>query len=637
MPPSIRFKSGQSPRRMPKVDIIGVATDVTLAPASIVGQSFYASTDTDWVNPAYALVDDATAATFTMPDINLGSSLLKFGFTPTLPLDAKITGVEVRVRMSATGLADVRQVYLTMDGTICNMEAYTPANAVAADTLTTVTLGGPGYTFGTTLSAADLNAGRIGVAVRCGRTGSARVISLQYVDMKLYYTTLEGLVTRGAATATAALASDGTGISPRRHRFAFPVGMGTPTAIIWASTGMQRSSRANYLARDTTVASAYVNFGMATPAQALGGVTTMNNAETFVSQNCTKHMAISNPDIGGVGTLTTYNKIIGGGVGSTFANPVAWGDGYVDFEMTQGTARSPFIVTVTAIYAQSAHLYGADGFVSGSPTQTRDVTCGFRPNLFLTMCIPDAYDTADHGAYAEVQFGGGKWNGTGWDNYVASWNASTVIDDGAGDPIPRDLVENRLELLDDASKYSNNINDPLTGVEGLYSDLSYKQRLTARSATGYTIENMLDANADEDNVTVLALDMGSIPFEFRWLDMPAATGLDTVATDFRPSAMVAALTSATALGRFRDVDVTTESFGLFQASDVNAATHGWASANGVNPLAASRLLDIEGARVVDAALTTTFAAKVARMRNTGVELDVTATPGARKALGLFIG
>lgn len=618
-------------------DPVGEAASVTLAPTSVLGQSSYATPDTDWANPANALVNDATAATFTMPSNSTSSKMLKIGFTGSLPVDAKITGIELSIRLSSTNTTAINQAYLTFDGELCNLGAYTPAGSIQA--LETRVLGGPGYTFGTTLSAADLNAGRIGFALRCGRTGSTGTVSLQYVSMKVFYTTLEGRTSRGAAVATVSIPHDGTAIPSNRHRVAFPVGMGIPAAILFNTVGILNGDRADYLSADTTKASVTASFGMATPAMAVGGSTVLNNAGSGASQNATIHTANCNPSFGGTGGQANTDRVVIGGGGNTYARPVAFGDGYVDFVFS-GNSSSPTILSVTAIYASGAHLYAADGFTKVPAEGPRTVNCGFEPNCFLTMCIPDAYLTAAHGAYGEVQFGGGKWDGTAWTNHVASWNASTVSDNGSGTPVPRANVRNGLALLDTASKLSNNTNDPGIGsafppFAAAVSDFYFMQRLIARSATGYTIETMLDRSPTEDNVTILALKI-DVPFDFKWFDLPASTGVATIPTSFRPSAVVAALTSGTAMGLVRD-RAETISFGVLHASETNAATHGWASPFGVNPLAATRVLALGGAKMINGAGAVSFAATIAAMKSSGVDLNVSATPGARKALGLFIG
>lgn len=615
-------------------DPTGDALDTLLAPASIIGQSLHAAADVVWSNPENVLADNASAATWVMPSTTGNSQFLKVAFAaPSLPANAKITGIEVRVRIIATTNMAIRQAYLTFDGELCNKQAWVPDVSILNGVLTTVTFGGPGDTFGTTLGAADLNAGRIGFAFRCGRGGggSGATISAQYVDMKVYYTTLEGIVSRGAAVATVTLPNDGAAIPSKRHRAAFPVGMGTPKAIIWAAVAHAKSNRSAYNVRAVNVPSAFMSVGMATPLQAGGGESKLNNAGTFVGRNSTSHNSKASPNIGGFGTSTSDEVV---GFGTNGAKPVAWGDGYVDFEF-EIVGGSPFYFTAMALYPTSAHLYLGDGFVRTPREETRVINCGFQPNMFLTVSIADTYNTAEHDAYAEVQIGGGKWDGTGWTNLVATWNASTRTY-VAGSSTERALVRNRLALLNTASHFSNNTNDDFLGAGG-YSEIFYQRRLIARSATGYTIETMLDNSINEDNVTVLALDWGSVPFDIGFVDLPAATGAGTIASTFRPSAIFAALTNATGLGQIVDVDAETRAYSVFQASDTHGATHGWVSPNGVNPLNATSMTDIDGARVIETAGTTSFAAKVARMKNAGVELDVTATPGARKALALIVG
>ena len=616
---------------------------VTVAPASLDTDDSWLSTDSAWTNRSNVLVNDATAATWTSPGVaNRGSQLLHVRFAATsIPTDAVVTGLEVNYRASATGGVSLSRAYLTNNGKMCNYGAYT-STATTFTTLATRTLGANGFTFGTPLTPAALNAGNIGFAIRFFRTAvAAATVSLEYIDLKVYYTTVIGKASRAMAVAQVLVPMEADGMSGGTLRASFPDAAGrTPSAILYYSSGIRLGDRANYLTRLFTKASVVSGYGMATPGLVTGGRSQLNNAGTFAGATASSHDPRAVGFVGQGGSNQNYT--LWHDSGNSRCTPTNFGAEYVDFAWN-GSLNEPMLITVVAIYATNAHLFLDDGFPPPAGPYTKTVNCGFQPNLLLCLTLPDRWNSAAHDAYTTWNFGAAKWDGSAWVNQGVSATVGTreTVDLPPPTAQARTASANSWEMMTDAFVHDWNCNDAGTGVEGTYSNFNYRKAATARSATGYTITTLQDLSVVEDNVAVLALDMGSVPFDFGFFDLPTATGATTLATAFQPSGMIAALTNTTTLGRSRQV-ADTGAFSLTMAGVDGAqqATNGHFSADATPApsLAAQRVHDQGGMTMIGASAATTFQATVTRFKSSGVDLDVTtAATGTRKGFALFIG
>lgn len=635
--PAIAWAGGSAPPPVPQ------QLTVTVAPASLDTDDSWLTTDGAWSNRSNVLVNDATAATWTSPgSANRGSQLLHVRFAATsIPTDAVITGMEVNYRASATGSVSLSRAYLTNNGKMCNYGAYT-STATTFTALATRTLGANGFTFGTPLTPAAINAGNIGFAIRFFRTAvSVATVSLEYIDLKVFYTTVLGKSSRNMAVAQVLVPMEADGMTGGVLRASFPDAAGrTPSAILYYSSGIRIGDRANYLTRLLTKASVVSGYGMAVPGKNTGGRSWLNNAGTFAGASASSHDPRAVGFVGQGGSNQNYT--LWHDSGNSRCTPTNFGAEYVDFAWN-GSLNEPMLITVVAIYATSVDLYLDDGFPPPSGPYTRTVTCGFQPNLLLCLTLPDRFNSAAHDAYTTWSFGAAKWSGSAWVNQGIAATVGTRETVDIPPPTAQAMTasKNSWELMTDAFVHDWNCNDAGVGVEGTYSNFNYRKQASARSATGYTITTMQDLSVVEDNIAVLALDMGSVPFDFGFFDLPTATGAATLATTFKPSGMIAALTNAVALGRSRQVpDTGAWSLTMAGIDGAQQATNGHFSADATPApsLTSNRVHDQAGLTMIGASAATTFQATVTEFSASGVKLDVTtAAPASTKGFALFIG
>jgi len=158
------------------------SASVTTAAISLDG-----GTQTTWSNATGARLTDTAYASASMLAGATTQYLVALSFGTALPAGATVDGITVDVdRYSSAGLATadyaVRLVKGTQIQTAGDNKAVTALNWPAAKA--TATYGGPTDKWGSTWTAADINAGGFGVAFAAaytGQTGSeqARVDSIR--------------------------------------------------------------------------------------------------------------------------------------------------------------------------------------------------------------------------------------------------------------------------------------------------------------------------------------------------------------------------------------------------------------------------------------------------------------------------
>ena len=160
--------------------------------------------DNDWTTPSNVGANDGsyaqiTAASFDSPDV---SYLLRTtNYSMGVPADAVIDGIVVEIeRHYADGICYDVDVNLTKDGTTRVGSDYSAgANFLLADTI--VSFGGATDKWGTTWTAAEVNASTFGLFYKMGAGAANADGFLDFIRITVYYHVL-GLLSAALATVT---------------------------------------------------------------------------------------------------------------------------------------------------------------------------------------------------------------------------------------------------------------------------------------------------------------------------------------------------------------------------------------------------------------------------------------------------
>lgn len=185
-----------------------------------------ASSGTNWTNPTNVLANDANYAVYN----NAGSNPMNVttcGFS--IPTDATVTGVQVRIIGCGTGsTAARRRIQANLLGagtctakTTLNQALSTHCGGSGADTDQTV--GATNDTWScTALTASAVNATAFGVAIT-DNDGTANELDEQYVEITVTYapatTTTSTTTTTTTTTVTTTTSSTTTTTLPPRKRY----------------------------------------------------------------------------------------------------------------------------------------------------------------------------------------------------------------------------------------------------------------------------------------------------------------------------------------------------------------------------------------------------------------------------------
>ncbi|VVB98829.1 von Willebrand factor type A domain protein [uncultured archaeon] len=162
-------------------------------PQSKNGGSFADSADigtASWSSPSNAQFSDNLNATATLGSGVSSHYLKATGFGFSVPSNAVISGIEVRIEKSASG-SNVRDysVHLLKGGSPSgNDDADTSTNWGTSDSV--ITYGGSSDTWGTSWVPSDINNGNFGVAISARQSSgsSARAARVDYMNITVYYT-----------------------------------------------------------------------------------------------------------------------------------------------------------------------------------------------------------------------------------------------------------------------------------------------------------------------------------------------------------------------------------------------------------------------------------------------------------------
>lgn len=148
-----------------------------------------------WQDVNYAKANDGSVAYVSMSaGGDYSDYLAATNFSMGVPVGATITGLKIALEANSDTV-DRDLIYnarFTKDGsTLVGTESgYMPSSGYLTTTLTAYSYGGDGYLFGTTWTAAEVNASTFGVFVLARDMGGAggSTVSIDYISITVYYT-----------------------------------------------------------------------------------------------------------------------------------------------------------------------------------------------------------------------------------------------------------------------------------------------------------------------------------------------------------------------------------------------------------------------------------------------------------------
>jgi hypothetical protein len=530
------------------------------------------SGDTDWVNTANALVDDATAATVGLIS-NARSSFIPLTFNNTsIPANALITGVTITLRIGADG-GGVTLDNLYLSDAVGNepsgMPMYNAATVISTG-VTTINLGGVGQLFGLPLIPSAFNSGLVGMflGLKRGSGTGTRTVSLEYATMTVHYTTTLGKAGVPKAALCTVMMRNGslwTANTAKRSRVFFP-SMGTPAAVMYWGANT-RGEFANDTIKAGNYSGIFSQVGFSVPGKQAGSWRSSNPAVTaFDASGASTHSEQAVPSGQSGHGPQTPNYTISSRFNNVLrANIDTFGDGYVDAIATSALGNDDFILHVIGFFGVSAHLYNEEGW--GSVEGPRTITTGFNPDLLLTNSH-DQPNSAAHGAYGMLGLGAARRSGGTWTQASALQVFATRHTVAGVSQAMTDSL-NILALRNDAMSDQINTNDP-TAIEPVYERCTIG--VTGSDATSYTMDPVAgsDRNINETGDTVLAI--GGLGNSFvGFVDTPTSTGSWTPSVGFRPDLVLAYGTLGTAIERTQDVSDLADNSTWFAAGSCGEA------------------------------------------------------------------
>jgi hypothetical protein len=167
------------------------ATEDTIVTGSYISDFTVptAAVGTNRTNPTNVFVSDDARGVYGNT-LQQPLQMTNFGFN--LPADAIIDGFEIQVEWQASNNTAANrsiQLWLTKDGSTL-VWAYSATQNLTRNADTTLTFGGGTSLFGTTWTAAELNANTFGVLLRVGNVNAA-TRSIDLVQIRVYYRVVE--------------------------------------------------------------------------------------------------------------------------------------------------------------------------------------------------------------------------------------------------------------------------------------------------------------------------------------------------------------------------------------------------------------------------------------------------------------
>ena len=183
----------------------------TRTPASVADCTDTGGGAVAWTNPGNAASSDNVYAITTL-DGQISNTLqcLNYGFS--IPTGATILGIEVNIerKSSATPGSDDASVSLVKAGTVQGSDLQTNTAYPTADTVEVH--GGSTQLWGLAWTPADINAANFGAAFRAQKAsaaGAAQIISVDEIEITVYYSTPSQARTPAAAGNCTAIAGTG--------------------------------------------------------------------------------------------------------------------------------------------------------------------------------------------------------------------------------------------------------------------------------------------------------------------------------------------------------------------------------------------------------------------------------------------
>lgn len=152
----------------------------------------------DWVNPSNVIAEDNIFATAVLGNNQVSHYLKMTGFGFSLPSDAIITGIKIRLKrnvLTGNNRIKTNAIQLVVGGVIQSYDFKgigTDANGLWQGSLINVTYGGNGNLLGAPLSLvySDVNAADFGFAISAINTTSISTTArIDYAEITLYYLT----------------------------------------------------------------------------------------------------------------------------------------------------------------------------------------------------------------------------------------------------------------------------------------------------------------------------------------------------------------------------------------------------------------------------------------------------------------
>lgn len=171
-------------------------------------------TGAEWANPTYASADDSNFTTVTVARrvVSDTSSHVSYHFDFTIPSDATIDGIKLRIKRKATipagGSVNDNNITLTLDA--ASPYGSTSDSNTWTSTDTFYTWGGATEMWGQTFTPAQVNDDNFGAmfsAVVGGGTSLTTTAYVNFTEITVYYTEAVS-----SFTATSSLALSGVGI-----------------------------------------------------------------------------------------------------------------------------------------------------------------------------------------------------------------------------------------------------------------------------------------------------------------------------------------------------------------------------------------------------------------------------------------
>ena len=184
------------------------------------GAGANSGTGTAWASTSSITSSNGVKATASLGSTAQSQNLDATGFGFSIPSTATITGIRVEIERSANGTSiDDEDVYILKAGAATGTDHASGTDWPTAGDASAY-YGNSSDLWGTTWTPAQINASNFGVRLKTDSdTTSSRVASVDYIEIRVYYTPLPdtSIGTSGTGVAEAAIAGDCTYGSQAAH------------------------------------------------------------------------------------------------------------------------------------------------------------------------------------------------------------------------------------------------------------------------------------------------------------------------------------------------------------------------------------------------------------------------------------